>query len=144
MTNLAAGFDERLRALETELEQLAAERQRQADLFTFAPEPQLVTDAACNVLKANVAALALLRREGELRGHPLDWLVPMEQRRGFHSRVSAALAGSGYARFACSLRLRDGDLPVAFSVRVLRGRGEPLRLAWLVMPCHGRSPCESI
>jgi PAS domain-containing protein len=144
MANLAAAVDDRLRALETELEQLAADRQRHVDLFTFAPEPQLVTDAAGNVLDANLAALELLRGEGELRGRRLDWLVPMEQRRGFQSRVSAAIDGSGHARFAGSLRLRDRDVPAAFSVRVARGDGASLRLVWLVMPCHDRAPCESI
>lgn len=141
MANLAADLDNRLRALETELEQLAADRQRQADLFTFAPEAELVTDAAGTILDANVAAAELLRGEGELRGGQVDALVPMEQRRIFRAYVIAAVTGRGHARFPGKLRLRDRDLPVEFSVRVVRGGGTPLRVVWMVMPCHDRPPC---
>jgi PAS domain-containing protein len=136
MANLAADIDDRLRALERELEQLAADRQRYADLFSFAPEACLVTDVHGTILEANDAADALLEGRGVLRGQAIDAFVPMEQRRVFQSMVGAALAGCGNARFPGSLRVRRGDVPAEFAVRTLRRASAGQCLVWQVRPAH--------
>jgi PAS domain-containing protein len=133
MANLAADLDNRLRALERELEQLAADRQRYAELFAFAPEPCVVTDANGTILEANREADALLRGAGELRGQALDAFVPMEQRRVFLAEVAAAIEGVGHARLAAKLRLPAGDVAVRFSLRALRRPRGPLRICWTLL-----------
>jgi PAS domain-containing protein len=134
MGNLAADVDDRLRALERELEQLAADRQRYADLFAFAPAAVLVTAANGTILDANLAADALLRGDGELRGKALDAFVPMEQRRMFLAEASAAIEGAGHARFPARLRLAGGDVAVDVSLRALRRPRALLRVCWVLRP----------
>jgi PAS domain-containing protein len=136
MANLAADIDDRLRALERELEQLAEDRQRYADLFAFAPDACLVTDVHGTILEANDAADALLEGRGALRGQAIDAFVPMEQRRMFQSIVGAAIAGCGHARFPGNLRLARGDLAAEFAVRTLRRAGAGQCLVWQVRPAH--------
>ena len=130
MANLAADIDDRLRALERELEQLAADRQRYADLFAFSPEATVVTDANGTILDANLAAGALLQGAGELRGRALDAFIPMEQRRVFVATVSAAIEGEGQARFPAKVRLPGGDVGVEISLRTLRRPRGALRICW--------------
>ena len=134
MGNLAAGLDDRIGALEAELEHLAADRQHYADFFALAPEPCFVTDAAGAILDANHAAARLLGGEGELRGRPIDWLVPMEQRRMFRASLASVAAGCGQVRFPGKLRRRDGDLAVEFSVSAVQRARSALRLLWVVRP----------
>lgn len=134
MTNLAADLDDRLRALERELEQLAADRQRYADLFAFSPEACVVTDANGTILEASLAAEALLQGEGALRGQALDAFVPLEQRRMFLAEASAAIDGTGHARFPAKLRLAGGDVAVEVSLRAVRRARAPLRIAWTLRP----------
>jgi PAS domain-containing protein len=141
MANLAADLDDRLRALEHELEQLAADRQRYADLFAFSPEASLVTDVHGTILDANLAADRLLHGGGELRGKALDGFVPLEQRRVFFATVSAAIQGIGSARFPAKLRLAAGDIEVSFSMNEIRRARAPVRLAWTVRPCHEAPDC---
>ena len=136
MANLAEDLDVRLRALERELEQLAADRQRYADLFAFAPEACVVTDVHGTILEANDAADALLEGRGALRGQAIDAFVPMEQRRIFDASVGAALAGCGKARFPGNLRLARGDLPVEFAVSALRRARSAQRVVWQIRPGH--------
>jgi PAS domain-containing protein len=134
MANLAADIDDRLRALEREIEQLAADRQRYADLFAFAPEACVVTDAHGTILEANALADELLEGRGMLQGTAIEAAVPMEQRRLFQGLLSAALAGSGRARIPGSLRRRKGDVAVEFSVGVVRRPRAPARLFWVLRP----------
>ncbi len=126
MTNLSADLDDRLRALERELEQLAADRQRYAELFDFSPEACLVTDLNGTILEANQAADALLAGAGALRGAALDAFVPMEQRRMFQAVAGAAIEGVGRGRLPAKLRLARGDAAVDVSLRRLRHG----RIAW--------------
>ncbi|HWA39522.1 MAG TPA: PAS domain-containing protein [Burkholderiales bacterium] len=122
MANLAADLDDRLRALERELEQLAADRQRYAELFAFAPEACVVTDVDGIILEANRAADALLDGRGALRGKALDAFVPMEQRRIFLAQTSAAIEGPGCGRFFARLRRPGGDVAVEVSLQRLGQR----------------------
>ena len=126
MANLAEDLDVRLRALERELEVLAVERQRYAELFAFAPEAFVVTDPNGTILEANQAADALLEGAGALRGAAIDAFVPMEQRRIFQAEAGAAIEGVGHGRLPAKLRLARGDVAVEVSLRRLRNG----RIAW--------------
>ncbi len=137
MGNIAAELDDRLRALENELEQLAADRQRYADLFALAPEACLVTDVNGTILEANALARELLQAT-QLQGIAIDSFVPLEQRRMFQALAGAAIACECATRIPGSVRLANGDVPVEFSVGVVR-RGRAVRLAWMLIPLQRRS-----
>jgi PAS domain S-box-containing protein len=132
MGNLAADLDNRLRALEHEFEQLAADRQRYAELFSHAPEAFLVTDLHGTILEANQAADALLEGRGALRGRTIDAFVKMEQRRMFQALVGAMIEGVGHGRLPAKLRLDHCDATVDVSLRRLRNG----RIAWSLR-CRG-------
>jgi PAS domain S-box-containing protein len=133
MANLAADLDDRFRALEKDLEQLARDRQGYVDLFDLAPDATLVTDPAGHIADANQAAAALLGQD--LRGKSLDLLVPMEARGLFRAKVIALVtAGLGRASWQGGLRLRAGDVAVHFTVGAVRHGLGPLRLLWTLRP----------
>jgi PAS domain S-box-containing protein len=135
MANLAGDLDDRLRAMERELEQLAADRQRYAELFAYAPAACVVTDVDGTILEANQAAIELFR-SGALRGKALDAFIPMEQRRFFLAQASAAIEGSGQGRFFAKLRLPGGDIAVEVSLQRLGQRHSfSLRAMEGQMPC---------
>jgi PAS domain S-box-containing protein len=69
-------------------EQLEAERQRYHDLFEFAPDAYLVTDAGGNIREANRATTTLLHRpQAQLAGKPLVTYVAVTDRRALRSRL---------------------------------------------------------
>ena len=71
-------------------DQLDAERQRYAELFNFAPEAYLQTDARGNIREANRAAADLLRcAQAHLVGKPLAVFVADAERRHFRTKIAA-------------------------------------------------------
>jgi len=70
---------------------LAAERQRYAEFFEFAPDAYVITDPQGEVREANRAARELLgAKPGELEGAPLPAFVPEAERAAFRARLVAA------------------------------------------------------
>ena len=66
-----------------------AQRQRYQELFDFAPDAYLVTDANGTIQEANCAAAILLNISQEfLVGKPLDSFVPQEERNAFRCRLN--------------------------------------------------------
>lgn len=71
---------------------IEAERQRYQDLFEFAPNGYLVTDAAGKILEANRYAAALLNvSQQTLVGKLLISFVPQVGRQGFRSKLTRLL-----------------------------------------------------
>jgi PAS domain S-box-containing protein len=69
---------------------LEAERQRYAELFDFAPEAYLETDALWNIREANRAAARLLDCPQEyLAAKPLVIFIAEEERRRFRDKLAA-------------------------------------------------------
>jgi PAS domain S-box-containing protein len=138
MSTLASQTDERIQARELEVEQLALERDRYADLFAFAPEAYLVSDAYGIIMEANAAAGRLLQAAPEsLRGRALDLFVPLEQRRVFRGRLAAMAAGGGVERttWRGGVRCAHTDVGVEFTAGCIRHRSLPmLSLCWLLRP----------
>ncbi len=90
---------ERLRSQDEELiaarQALEAERRRYHELFEFAPDGYLMTDAAGTILEANRAAATLLHMDQDaLVGKPLSLFVVPEERRTFQRRLMRLRRGS--------------------------------------------------
>lgn len=77
-------------------QEVEAERQRYQDLFDFAPDGYLVTDAAGTIREANHAAALLLHiSKKHLVGKPLQLYIAEKEHKAFYFQLS---------------RLHDGDL----------------------------------
>ncbi|HZS00670.1 MAG TPA: PAS domain S-box protein [Chloroflexota bacterium] len=115
-------------------EALQAERQRYHELFQFAPDSYLVTDARGVIQEANQAACALLNTSYALLARKgLVLFVAQADQRAFVSYLQSARRGAGVVEWTMRLRpRRQGARRV--SVRVARGRerdGLPV-LYWLL------------
>jgi PAS domain S-box-containing protein len=106
------------------------------ELFEFAPEPYLVTDAPGIIEEANQAALAFFGRpKAFLRSMPLPFFVAVPDRRDFFARLARlSTLESGAEAWEARLAVRDGQMAqVAFSVAVAAvADGRPSRLRWLL------------
>jgi PAS domain S-box-containing protein len=138
MPTLAPESDQRVAAPGLEVEQLALERDRYADLFELAPDAYLVTDPYGIIMEANAAAARLLGAcAASLRGRALELFIPLEQRGVFRGKLAAMAAGPGPGRAAWrgGLRCSRNDLRVDFTVGRIRHRALPMvSLCWLVRP----------
>jgi PAS domain S-box-containing protein len=112
-----------LELLEKRLEHDAAEHQRLADFFQFAPEPYVVTSAEGTIREANQAAAALLGAGPDaLVGKPLATFVAVGVRPAFRSQLQRLGAGEcESARWRTRLRTRKEEaLDAEVSVRTIR------------------------
>jgi hypothetical protein len=145
MPTLATESDQRAQALELEVEQLALERDRYADLFELAPDAYLVTDTYGTIMEANAAASRLLRGSApglrasapSLCAQALDLFIPLEQRGVFRGKLAAMAAGPGPERatWRGSLRCDHMDMSVEFTVGRIKHRALPMvSLCWLLRP----------
>ncbi|HKB02908.1 MAG TPA: PAS domain-containing sensor histidine kinase [Gemmataceae bacterium] len=120
--------------LATAYEVIAAERQRYHELFNFAPDGYLVTDAHGTIRDANVAAMELLGRPRRyLVGKPVRVFVHSDAQAAF-DRVLNQVRDSGGANGAELLLNVDGlAIPVSVHVNAA-GHPEvgPPSLRWLV------------
>jgi PAS domain S-box-containing protein len=144
MPTLAIQTDERTQARELEVEQLALERDRYAELFELAPEAYLVTDPYGIILEANAAASRLLAVAAQsLRAKALDLFIPLEQRRVFRGRLAALAASGGIERttWRAGLRCARTDVSIEFTVGCIKHRALPMfSLCWLLRPLQAESP----
>ncbi len=126
-------------------EQLAAERRRYQDLFAFAPDGYLVTDAEGLIQEANRAAAALLAvRQEFLVGKPLAVFVAKEARADFYAQISRFQAGEVSSRMPWETRIcsRHGDLfPAAVTIAPI-WNGELIGLRWLIRDITARKQAE--
>jgi PAS domain S-box-containing protein len=92
-------------------EQVVAERQRYYDLFQFAPDAYLLTDANGLILEANAAARKLLNiRQNSLVRMPLASFVPMVERPAFRSYLNQMRQLQPVEDLEITLCPRDGEL----------------------------------
>lgn len=92
-------------------EQVLAERQRYYDLFQFAPDAYLLTDAYGLILEANAAARKLLSiRQDSVVRMPLASFVPLEERQAFRSYLNQTRQFQPMEDLEISLCPRDGEL----------------------------------
>jgi PAS domain S-box-containing protein len=89
-----AAFRDTLRRHDEELQEARAQardyRLRYQELFEFAPDGYLVTDATGLILEANFAAAELMQTRKEfLVGKPLGLLIAVGERQGFYTRLES-------------------------------------------------------
>lgn len=122
-----------------------AERQRYQELFEFAPDSYLVTDAEGVIQEANRAAAGLLSVSQKfLVGKPLVVFVVKQQRQSFHSELTRLRQVEGVKNWEVPLCPRNGEaIDAALSVAVVRnGEGKPVALRWLLRDITERKRME--
>jgi len=114
---------------------LEAERQRYQDLFEFAPEGYLVTNAQGIIQEANLVSARLLNVSKHfLVGKPLINFVPLEERQHVRSEL-IELSQSGKVReLVVRLQQRHGEpFDAALTVGVVRNQqGKAISLCWII------------
>jgi PAS domain S-box-containing protein len=126
-------------------EEVEAERQRYRDLFQFAPDAYLVTDADGVIREANRAASSLLGvGEQSLAGKPLVVFVDARARRDFRQRLARLAGEERVEDWELSLHpRRGGPLEASCSVAAVRGRGGAVEgLRWLLRDVTERRRAE--
>lgn len=132
-------------------DRLSIERQRYAELFDFAPEAYLETDARWNIREANRAAVELFRCPQEyLVGKPLVVFVAEEERKAFRASLAALQQDgtNGPMNWSATVQSRAGEtLPVvirAAAARDANGRVTGARcLIRPSVPQNGASPLSA-
>jgi PAS domain S-box-containing protein len=123
-----------------------AERQRYQELFEFAPDGYLVTDAQGMIGEANQVAAALLGvRQDWLSGKPLIVFVVEEDRRVLHTHLRQ-LQEQGHPRqeWEVGLQPRGGEpFPAALTVApVCDSQERVVALRWLLRDITARRRTE--
>jgi PAS domain S-box-containing protein len=141
--------DEELRQQNEELivaRQMAeVERQRYQELFDFAPDPYLVTDANALIQEANRAAAALLGvPRHHLRGKPLILFVAAADGQAFLNRLLHLSEHGDRLTWEARLQPRRGDpLYAAMTVAVVRtAQSTPVALRWLIRDITAHKAAE--
>jgi len=116
---------------------LEAERQRYRDLFEFAPDGYLVTDADGTIQEANQAAAHLLGvRQDFLAGKPLVVFVASEAHRAFSAYLARLHDGhpERVAEWQTTVQPRGGPpFPVTLTTgRICDPKGHLVGLRWLL------------
>jgi PAS domain S-box-containing protein len=126
--------------------QLQAERQRYQDLFEFAPDGYLVTDAMGLIREMNRAATKLLNvPQGYLIGKPIINYIELEQRQVFRTRLNQLHHIDKLAEWEVRIcPRRAATIDAALTVTIIRERGIPTSLRWLVRDISARKLAEEM
>lgn len=122
------------------------ERQRYQELFDFAPDGYLVTNAEGVIQEANRAAAGLLRvSQRFLAGKPLFVFVAEQERQCFHSKLTRLRHLDKEKNWEVRLQPRNSKfIDAALSVAVVRNReGEVTALRWLLRDITERKQMET-
>ncbi|HYW18251.1 MAG TPA: PAS domain-containing protein [Nodularia sp. (in: cyanobacteria)] len=112
---------------------LETERQRYQDLFEFAPDGYLVTNAEGIIQEANLAAAQLLNVSRQLLvGKPIVNFVRLEERQLFRTELSQLCQTDRVRELVVCLQQNNGeDFDAAFTVAVVRNqKGKVNSLRW--------------
>jgi PAS domain-containing protein len=120
--------------LQAQVEALAIERQRYAELFALAGDAYLMTDMRCTIREVNGAAAQLFQRPAQsLAGKPLVCLIALEHRRAFRRQLAGLDRGKRWV--AAVQQRKSPPLPVSFSVCAVQAGTGPIRgYCWLLRP----------
>ncbi|MEH1938841.1 MAG: helix-turn-helix domain-containing protein [Nostoc sp.] len=125
---------------------LEAERQRYQDLFEFAPDGYLVTNAEGIIQEANHAAAKLLNvSKSFLVGKPLINFVPLEERQYLRSELNYLSHSDRTRELLVHLHQRYGEsFDAALTVATVRNQqGKAIYLRWLLRNISERQQSES-
>jgi PAS domain S-box-containing protein len=112
---------------------LEAERQRYQDLFEFAPEGYLVTNAEGIIQEANLVVARLLNISKHfLVGKPIINFVPLEERHYVRSQLIQLCQSDKVRELVIRLQQRHGEsFDAALTVAVVRNQqGKAISLRW--------------
>ena len=134
----------------TATQAVEAEHQRYQELFNFAPDGYLITDAAGIIREANHTAAALLHlSQSFLVGRPLLLFIAKAERASFLARLRQLQKSRGVEEWeACLQPLRtlpDGGEPFDASLRVatvLNPAGKVAGLYWVLRDISRRKQAE--
>ena len=124
---------------------LEAERKRYADLFEFAPDAYVVTDAGGIIREANRAAEGLLGlRAKSLQGKPLTNCVAKDDRRDF--RLMLARAGTAGQAVRQEFRIKPRGrpaMPIRSTLSADRdSNGKVTAVRWIIRDITGLKEAE--
>jgi PAS domain S-box-containing protein len=122
-----------------------AERQRYQELFEFAPDGYLVTDAQGMIQEANRAAAKLLNVKQEfLVGKPLIVFIADSERQVFRANLNELQQIDWISLLEVSLQPRKGvSFKAALTVAAIRnGEGKLIALRWLLRDVTDRKGAE--
>ena len=114
---------------------LETERQRYQDLFEFAPDGYLVTNAEGIIQQANLAAAQLLNLSRQLLvGKPIFNFVRLEERQPFRFELNQLCESDRVGELVVSLQQENGEsFDAGFTVAVVRNQqGQATSLRWLM------------
>lgn len=134
-------------ALTAAREQAEVERQRYQELFEFAPDGYLVTDAQGVIQQANRAAAMLLSvSQHFLVRKPLVVFVAEQERRLFRSKLTRLCQVDGVKNWEVRLHPWNGQsIDAALSVAVVRNwEGKPVALHWLLRDINERKRMDAL
>jgi len=124
---------------------LESERQRYQELFEFAPDGYLVTDAAGVIQEANQAAATLLKvKQQVMVGLPLVMFVAEQGHEAFEQELKRSRQVD-IKDWELRLMPRDAEaIEAALSVAVVRNQtGEAVALRWLIRDITQRQQMEA-
>lgn len=125
---------------------LEAERQRYQDLFEFAPDGYLVTNAQGIIQEANQAAAQFLNVSKQfLVGKPMINFIPLEERQRFRGELIQIPQSDRAREILVRLQPRHGEIfDAALTVAVVRNQHDkPAVLRWLLRDISERQRVES-
>jgi PAS domain S-box-containing protein len=128
---------EALRAQQDEITAIAAEQERQRrryqELFDRAPDAYFVTDGQGVILRANRAAVTLLRASAPyVEGRPFIVFIPPEDKTAFLARLGRLREVERVVDWEVMLLPRAGEpVPVSISASVAQAGGGATEIRWL-------------
>lgn len=125
---------------------IEAERQRYQDLFDFAPDGYLVTDASGIIREANRAVARMFNiSQQKLIGKPLVNFIPYEERRCFRAKLNQLHQHDFMQEWELCLCPRESEaFDAALTVSTVRSwEGKPTGWRWLVRDITLRKQAEA-
>ena len=122
-----------------------AERQRYQELFDFAPDGYVVTDATGTIQEANRAIATLLAVPQDfLVGKPLVVFVAEKDRKAFHIQLTRLTESQRLEDWEVYLQPREGKpFPAAITTSIIRNPEDKLvGLRWLIRDITERKEAE--
>jgi PAS domain S-box-containing protein len=132
-------LEEELRTQNEELtsarEALEAERQRYCNLYDFAPDAYVVTDAGGVILDTNQAACTLFNiSPSHLVGKPLVVFVRERDRATFHTRLAEVDVTGRLSGWELRIWPREqGPVDTEVTVAIAPGERDPSRVLWWLL-----------
>ena len=126
-------------------EAAATEQARYRELFEFAPDGYVMTDAQGIIVEANrEAAMFLQCRQEHLIGTPLVGFIALDDRQAFRSQLAWILEREGIREWEIRVQpLSKPHFPVVLSCTVSRdGQGRVMSLRWLLHDISARKQAE--